>query len=274
MRFRLYGLAYIMCIGSLLLCGCSENVGMLDARDSADATMRRARGKVSEGEPDAAIKLYQKVLNNDSRMARAHLDLALLLSDKNEYLDAICHYRRYLAMRPSTEKRGMIEKRMYRDIQLFIAAQTPDSSLRPTGRGSRKDKKDFVSGNKFATTLQKLKQAEDNEKELKEIVAELKKENKKLANKVGDCESELDQYRAVVGLTPRNEVKKKPVVKPEPAPDKKEHRTYRVRRGDTLSSIAADVYGDEKQWHKIQKANKDKLKGRQKINTGEILIIP
>ena len=277
MRFRLYGLFYTLFVSVLLFSGCSQNVSVLDYRDSVDSTMKQARAKVSEGDTDAAIKLYRKVLNDESRQARAHLDLALLLSDKNDYLDAICHYQRYLAMRPDTEKRGMIDERMQSAIQSFVAAQTPDSSLR-TSRGVRKKNDNKAKNNDFATTLQKLKRAEDSEDSLIVRVAELEKTNKRLEGQVEGCESELDQYRAIVGLKPQE--REKPTVKPPPVtvePEKTDiraPRTYRVRRGDTLSSIATDVYGDEKQWVKIQKANKRMLKGSQQINTGQVLIIP
>ncbi len=246
---------------------------MLDYRDSVDATMKRARAKVAEGNIDAAIKLYRKVLNDESRQARAHLDLALLLSDKNDYFDAICHYQRYLAMRPDTEKRGMIEERMQGAIQSFVATQTPDSSLRTNrGRSKKNDKKN--NKNDFATTLQKLKRAEDSESSLISRVAELEKANRKLKRKVDGCESELDQYRAVVGLTPQKTDDSPKPKNPEPEPEIRTPRTYRVQRGDTLSSIATDVYGNEKKWVEIQKANNKKLKGSQKIRTGQVLLIP
>ena len=276
MDFRLYGLVCTVVVSGFLLCGCSQDVSMLDYRDSVDTTMKRARAKVSEGDTDGAIKLYRKVLNDESRQARAHLDLALLLSDKNKYLNAICHYQRYLAMRPDTEKRGMIEERMQSAVQSFVASQTPDSSLR-TSRNGRKKNNAKVANNDFSTTLQKLKRAEDSEASLLLKVSELEKANKSLEGKVEGCESELDQYRAVVGLTTlkqdKPDVKPSVVVEPE-KPKDRAHRTYRVRRGDSLSSIASDVYGDEKQWVKILKANRKKLKGRQQINAGQILVIP
>ncbi len=266
MRLMLFCLVYILCVGSILLCGCSQNVSVLDHRDAVDAKMKNARAKVNEGDVDAAIKLYRKVLNDKSRQARAHLDLALLLSDKHDYLDAICHYKRYLAMRPDTEKKEMIKERLQNAIQSFVATKTLDSRLRTSS-----NKKS--SNNNFATTLQKLKRAEDSEKSLILRVAELEKANKKLENKVEGCEGELDQYRAVIGLSSvKKPVKSK--FKPKPKQEKQIARTYRVRRGDTLSSIAKGVYGDEKQWVKILKANKGKLKGSQKIKIGQVLIIP
>ena len=269
MRLRLMVLAFLFLFGSLFMSGCSQDVSILDYRDSTDSIMKRARAKVAEGDIDAAIKLYRKVLNDESRQARAHLDLALLLSDKHEYLDAICHYKRYLAMRPNTEKRDMIEARLQPAIQSFIASQTPDSSLRATGGGRKNGTKD----NKFATTLQKLKEAEYTEAKLRKKITELKKENKKLQRKVEGCEGELEQYRVAIGLDPLTD-KKKPVKSKPKTHVNNKPRTYRVRRGDSLSSIAKDVYGDEKQWVKLKKANKKILRGGQKIKTGQILVIP
>lgn len=51
-------------------------------------------------------------------------------------------------------------------------------------------------------------------------------------------------------------------------------KTYTVKRGDTLSSIAArkDVYGDASQWKKIAKANK--IRDPKKLNIGKVLKIP
>ncbi len=267
-----YSKTLFMVFTVTLLCGCSRSVSFLDERDMADSRMKRALEKSNAGDVDGAIKLYRKVLNNESREARAHLDLALLLSEKKDYLDAICHFKRYLAMRPDTEKRDMIEKRLQRDIQLFVASQIPDSSLRTVkSKGTNDDK--------FATTLKKLKQAEIQEQELRDYISGLKKVNKDLERKLASSEAELEQYRAVVGLVsqparqgikhPKSEVTKETKEKTETKP-----RTYRVRRGDTLSSIAQDVYGDDKLWVKILKANRKQLKGSQKIKVGQVLIIP
>ena len=51
-------------------------------------------------------------------------------------------------------------------------------------------------------------------------------------------------------------------------------RTYRVRAGDTLMSIAArkDVYGNWRQWRKIARANK--IRDPKKLKIGQVLRIP
>ncbi len=51
-------------------------------------------------------------------------------------------------------------------------------------------------------------------------------------------------------------------------------RTYTVKKGDSLSKIAKEMYGDMKQWKKIADANKDKIKNPDLIQPGWVLIIP
>ncbi len=51
-------------------------------------------------------------------------------------------------------------------------------------------------------------------------------------------------------------------------------RTYVVKRGDSLSKIAKQMYGDMKLWKKIYEANRDKIKNPDLIHPGQELIIP
>jgi nucleoid-associated protein YgaU len=51
-------------------------------------------------------------------------------------------------------------------------------------------------------------------------------------------------------------------------------RTYVVKKGDSLSKIAKEVYGSARQWKKIYEANKDKIKNPDLIHPGQEFIIP
>ena len=76
----------------------------------------------------------------------------------------------------------------------------------------------------------------------------------------------------------------KPVAKPTPAPTpaakvEKEpvapqQEIYEVKKGDSLSKIALQYYGDMKQWPKIFEANKNQISDPNKIKIGLKLIIP
>ena len=51
-------------------------------------------------------------------------------------------------------------------------------------------------------------------------------------------------------------------------------RTYTVQKGDTLSKISKQYYGDANKYMKIFEANRDKLKDPDKIQIGQVLTIP
>jgi LysM repeat protein len=51
-------------------------------------------------------------------------------------------------------------------------------------------------------------------------------------------------------------------------------RTYTVKSGDTLSKIAKEQYGNATQYMKIFEANRDKLSDPDKIQPGQVLVIP
>ena len=55
---------------------------------------------------------------------------------------------------------------------------------------------------------------------------------------------------------------------------RKEFGLYVVRKGDTLSGIARQVYADANQWHRIQQANPIVLKNPDLIHPGLVLRIP
>lgn len=60
-----------------------------------------------------------------------------------------------------------------------------------------------------------------------------------------------------------------PAPVPAPAP-----RTYTVVKGDTLSRIAKQFYGDANQWRKIYEANRDVIKNPDLIKPGQVFKVP
>jgi nucleoid-associated protein YgaU len=50
--------------------------------------------------------------------------------------------------------------------------------------------------------------------------------------------------------------------------------SYTVQKGDTLSKISKQYYGDGNKYMKIFEANRDKLKDPDKIQPGQVLTIP
>lgn len=223
--------------------GCSRGVAWLDKRDLEQPIMQRAVARVAEGDADSAIRLYVKALEQDPAAARAHLDVALLMHDySKDYVGAIYHYRRYLELRQDTEKRAMIEERIRLAKQLFAA------DVLSVGSGESR-------------------------------VAKLEKENRALQKQV----DELSQRLLVLTQPAAQEAKRpKDQAATTRAPSRRSPQvkarstisTYRVERGDTLSSIAAEVYGDSQRWRDIQAANTDILGNSDQVKVGQVLVIP
>lgn len=65
-------------------------------------------------------------------------------------------------------------------------------------------------------------------------------------------------------------VRNPPVVTPPPP----EKQYYTVKKGDYLSKIAKQVYGDAKKYNVIFEANKPMLKDPDLIYPGQVLVIP
>jgi nucleoid-associated protein YgaU len=51
-------------------------------------------------------------------------------------------------------------------------------------------------------------------------------------------------------------------------------RTYTVSKGDTLSKIAKQFYGDANKWRRIFEANRDVIKNPDLIHPGQVLKVP
>ncbi len=223
--------------------GCVNKTAQLDVAERCEPLIQRAQDKVRDGNIDDAIKIYRGIIDENPSMAVAHLDMAFLMHDyldKKDYVGAIYHYRRYLELRPRTEKREMIMSRIRLASQLFAASILP--------RDTR----------------------------AAEEIAALAKENT-------DLKTELVKLKAVVSSNTFNIVEVMPdrdssvsISKERSGGSEPETRvrSYRVKRGDTLSGIAISVYGDVNQKDKVFAANRGVIKDPDKLNVDQVLVIP
>ena len=56
--------------------------------------------------------------------------------------------------------------------------------------------------------------------------------------------------------------------------DANQGRTHTVAKGESLSKIAKQYYGDAKQWKKIFEANQDTIKNPDLIFPGQVIKVP
>ncbi len=222
--------------------GCSRRVPSLDRADSLDASARDAAHRAARGDTAGAVRSYRKALASNPDLARAHLDLGILLHDADiDPVGAIYHYREYLRLRPDTEKRAMVQERMR------------------------------VAGHRFAAGVLRPDAAARR-------LAELQEENRSLRTKITNLTAEVaaiaDTFRGIQRAYDAAVTGMPAQITTRADPAQSGPRTYRVRSGDTLMSIAASVYNDPEQWRRIRQANPEALSGANRLTVGQTLAIP
>jgi len=248
---------------AVLFCGCSQNVASLDGKDRSNAMMRDAALRKSGGNVDGALQVYSEVLDRSPKLAVAHLEMALIFHDnRKDYLRAIYHYQRYLEMRPGTEKKKIIEDRIRLAGQLYAAKIAADGSV-------------VSQLGKLSDAMVELKKENDT---LKSTIRQLNLQMDQAKNKQQDlivpARTKLSvpiQDDVPVGIAEvsarsskaRSSVNKAPI-----------SRTYVVKRGDSLRSIAAEMYRDVERAEDIFKANSSMLESPGQLKIGQTLVLP
>ena len=70
----------------------------------------------------------------------------------------------------------------------------------------------------------------------------------------------------------RSSIQEQPSARP--SPPAAQGRSYTVRSGDTLRSLARRFYGSEERWRRIYLRNRDELPNPESLRVGQVLIIP
>ena len=226
------------CLGAAcVFTGCSRSGR--DVSELRDPLIRQAHARLNEGDKDTALKILNRALMRKPDLSQAHLDAALLYDDyKQDYIRAIYHYTRYLELRPHMEKRGMIED-LIRKARMTYAASLVDQDL---------------------TLDHRLRQ--------------LREENDRLQNDLREVRANLAKLQLQArGVAPAAPPAPATAV-PAPAAPAAAERAYKVQPGDTLSTIAARMYQEPRQWPLIFEANRDVLPGPEKLAVGQTLRIP
>lgn len=114
----------LLMLGAAVMAGCDRNqVAEQERRERADALFAEALAAEAQGNISAAEALYEQLLQRDASLALAHLNLAMLQHDsRKEYIEAIHHYRMYLALQPKSEKAPLIRERLAA-ARTLLAAQ-------------------------------------------------------------------------------------------------------------------------------------------------------
>ena len=141
----------VLCFGLLaLLCGCDRGPSLseIEERERNSRLYTNAMDDLQAGRMDAAVKGFERVVQQEPKSYSAHFQLATLLQDvRKDYIGAIAHYRDYLALRPASDKATVAQDRM-KLCETLLQAEV----LRKAG-GS--------ASNKFAADNEKLTRERD-----------------------------------------------------------------------------------------------------------------
>lgn len=248
--------------------GCEHPGPASDAEAEHEVNYQRAKKLYEERDFQGAAEFYKKALSVNADFANAHLELGFLCDDKlGDPITAIYHYRRFLELRPDSDKKQLVEDFIER-AKLSLAAKLPQSPLVDPGE---------------LTRLQTDKAA-------------LLQENAMLRTRIADLEkaaSAADGAPATPAAAPTaTSPAPAPAVTAPPAPgivmaaapispateslsaESSRVRVYVVQRGDTLQSLALRYYGTRAAWEKIYQANRSGLPSKDQLKVGQQLVIP
>jgi LysM repeat protein len=110
-----------LCITLLALCGCGKVTRSTDAEEEKNPLVKRGQAYMDIKDYNKAEAAFKQAIENDPRMARPHLDLATIYHQyKPNYIDSITHYKRYLELRPGSEKTEFINEQIQKVQKALI----------------------------------------------------------------------------------------------------------------------------------------------------------
>ena len=198
--------------------------------------VKEADAKVAEGDFVRAIGLYESTLDGSAGSAEVHYRLAILYDDKmNDPLNALHHFKRYLTLAPDGPHADDAKNFMKRD-ELALLTNLSGDTVVPRAEAAR-----------------------------------LRNENLMLRK-------ELEDQRAAMHNVASGNKKPKPTPAAKATIARKKSnahaRTYVIKRGDTLASIARKFYNSSARWKEIRDANTKTIDNPENLKIGETLVIP
>lgn len=296
----------------LLMAGCdpieSKFADRARDRERADATYRTAMADYAAGRLDAAIAGLEKAVQANPANASARFQLACLYQDqKHDYLPALCHFREFIALDPTSDKvrlakeRYAICERLYAPVlakkmnlgdvaNLSAEVERLKKALADAEQDRERLKKELDG--EMKTTASLRRETDNLRRQVTSIgdIGETKRpdfsdakalleddadegvDKAKLAQDVKKLAEEEAAEQAATPFAPLPQKKEEPA---KPAAIGPTHPpTYVVQEGDTLIKIAQRFYGHKSAWRKIQEANKAIVSSDGRVKVGQTLKLP
>jgi LysM repeat protein len=226
-RCRVIGAA---ALAFALLAGCNQMVTPRSKQLVKDADARASNGDFMH-----AVNLYESALDGSADSADIHYKLALLYDDKmSDPLNALHHFKRYLALSPTGSRANEAKNFMKRGELALVTS---------------------LSGDSVVTRAE---------------AARLKNENLNLRKQL---EEKTAQIRSA-GAASEKPVRRAEKPTPTPKKGKSAPRSHTVQSGDTLFSLSRKFYNSPDRWKDILDANSKSIDDPGKLRVGQALTIP
>jgi tetratricopeptide (TPR) repeat protein len=236
---------------TIVLLGCARSVPPNDADNERNPYYQKAKRMYELSDYQAAAGLYERALTVDPQSAPAHLELGLLYDEKlGDPIAAIYHYRQYLALRPDSDKRQLVQDFIDR-ARLSLAGKLPQA---PT-----------VDPNQVARLKSENAGLMQENIALKARVAELERGVAARPSEAQDSAVDIASSATATQVA----IAASSAVVDTPKPNK-----HIVQKGDTLQSLALKYYGTRSAWDKIYQANRNVLPSKDQLKIGQQLILP
>jgi len=244
----------ILFAGVIALTGCDQNSGSIEEREERDPNVLSGQKYMEDGNYEAAIQEFKMALEQEPKMARPHLDLAIIYQQHLvNYIHAIYHYDRYLELRPNAEKAKFIEEQKLKVAQALANTLVNNS---PEVKKVISERNTLIQQNN----------------ELRRQLSTALKNNATTTSKTTALKptATTTQKSTVTQTVPKSAAPA--AVKNKAATQK--HQIYHVVSGDTLTKIATQFYGDSGKWDIIYDANKDMMRSPGDLKVGQTIVIP
>ena len=117
-----------VCLSIFFFCGLTGCDRVGNSRYSQ--LMQDADNKSAQGDFERAVNLYEAALDDSPRGAEVHYKLALLYDDKlNDPVNALHHFKRYLALSPNGPHAKDVQDSIKRDEIAALTALSGDSVI-------------------------------------------------------------------------------------------------------------------------------------------------
>lgn len=301
----------VVAAAALALSSCRRIADAKAGGERESRLYQTAMADYTAGRIDAAIAGFEKLLKGEPGNASARFQLATLLQDgRKDYLSALCQYREYLQLSPSSDKASVAKERAEvceRQFASELLAKMRDGEgtvaeemarLRAEAEASAKEAArlkaeldkaaaDAASARRESERVRKLiSSAGAGESTARPVVPDaqalLDEEEEedfdrvKFSADVARLVAEEKEESTASPFAPQPKAETRPPEPPRPAEPPHEERpeTYVVQEGDTLYKIAIRFYGRRSAWTRIRDANRTVISMDGRVNAGQRIALP